>query len=86
MKTKKDAHRGRPSQYNRHALTQVVLYREYLKSARHLHFWFEKQGLDMARLHAAVAFPRQYNWRKKDLAGVLALAKEFDVEIIELDC
>jgi len=86
LKTKGRPHNGRPSQYYRHAVTQVVLYREYLRGAKQLHFWFEEQGLDMAKIRAAVAFPRQENWRANDLAGVLALAKDFDVEIIELKC
>lgn len=86
LKRKKLSSRPVLPQEYRHAVTQVVLYREFLRNAKELHFWFDNQGLDPTAFRAAVAFPRVEGWRAKDNDGVLALARDFDVEIIELDC
>ena len=84
LKTKKTPTRGRPTEMYRQAVTQAVLYREYLRNAKDLHFWFKEQNLDPSRFQAAVAFPRLKGARIKDQAGVFHLATDFGVEVIEL--
>lgn len=48
---------GGQGQYYRHAIAQVVLYREFVRSANALHPWFANHGLDASRCEAAIAFP-----------------------------
>jgi len=73
------------AQYFRHAVTQVVLYREFIRKALLLHPWFEEQGLDAKRCRAIVAFPKKAKSKADDLSELRALAGFFDVEIVELN-
>ena len=77
--------RGRPTSEYRKAVTQVVLYREYLRNTHNLHFWFEKRNLDPMQFQAAVAFPKLEDARTNDEAGVFALSADFGVDVIELN-
>jgi len=86
LKRKKRSRKNHLPQDYRHAVSQVVLYREFLRQAEPLDFWFEEQGLDPKRFQAAVAFPHEEGARAEDQAGVFSLAEDFGVEVIELDC
>lgn len=47
-----------PGQEYRHAITQAVLYREFIRRADCVHPWFEKQQLNPQMCRAVVAFPK----------------------------
>jgi hypothetical protein len=84
----KDRGGGGAGRYLRHAIGQVVLYREVIRGAQQLHEWFREQQppLHPETCRAAVAFPNlgagASGWVKQ-LREVAAL---FDVSILELDC
>ncbi|MFW6773177.1 hypothetical protein ACOACO_02755 [Nocardioides sp. CPCC 205120] len=71
--------------YYRQAVTQAVLYREFIRRATPLHFWFEERGLEAARCEAAVVVPRlppaQEKWRTR----LQALTAYFGAEFVEVD-
>lgn len=71
-------------QYYRHAITQAVLYREFIRRAPLFHNWFTAQGLDCARCRAVVAFPRDSKSDPACLTELRRLAGAFDVEVIEV--
>jgi hypothetical protein len=79
---------GGQGEYYRHALTQAVLYREFIRSAVPLHSWFMGlgPGLDASRCEAAIAFPRMVgraaDARTKQLR---ATARACGVTVIEID-
>ena len=77
---------GGVGRYYRHAIAQAVLYREFIRQARPLHFWFERYGLDAAACQAAVVIPEFPSgtggrWRPR----LQALCDLFDVELVEVD-
>ena len=49
----------------RHAITQAVLYREFVRRAKKVHPWFLKRGLDPGKCRAVVAFPELLKDDKK---------------------
>jgi hypothetical protein len=69
----------------RHAISQAVLYREFIRRADQLHPWFEKNGLDAKRCEAVVAFPKMKPNQKNILSQHRAVADFFRVRIVELD-
>ena len=73
--------------YYRHAISQAVLYREFIRSATPLHFWFHDQGLEANDCRAAVIVPdlTEGNARRDHRADLQSICKLFDVELIEVD-
>jgi hypothetical protein len=71
----------------RHAITQAVLYREFVKNASELHPWFLEKGINPARCQAAIAFPkmRTIPKHKMILKQHKDVAKAFSVEVIEIE-
>ena len=76
-----------PGQGYRHAITQAVLYREFVKNATDLHPWFIEKKLDPARCQAAIAFPKIGPGSKHQmyLKHHKNVAKAFGVEVIEIN-
>jgi hypothetical protein len=74
---------GGIGQYYRHAVAQAVLYREFIRRATPLHFWFSNRDLDAARCQAAVVVPRisQPAWA----ARLRRLCEAFGVRLVEVD-
>jgi hypothetical protein len=70
-------------QYYRHAVAQAVLYREFIRQATSLHFWFEKFGLDATRCRAAVVVPTIGSPVFGD--RLRALCDLFDVALVTVD-
>ncbi len=72
-------------QYYRHAVAQAVLYREFIRGASPLHFWFEKRGLKAEDCQAAVVVPeipaKQAQWRGR----IERLCDLFNVTFVEVD-
>jgi hypothetical protein len=75
-----------PGQGYRHAVTQAVLYREFIRRAEKVHPWFIKNELDPSKCLAVVAFPAlPKNERHQMLLGQHKLVGEaFSIEIIEI--
>lgn len=76
-----------PGEYYRHAITQAVLYREFIRRAETVHPWFKERGLVANKCRAVVAFPELAKDNKKHqmlLAQHKLVANAFDVEIIEI--
>jgi hypothetical protein len=71
-------------QYYRHAVTQAVLYREFIRSAEPLHDWFARQGLDAAACRAAVVVPVMVGTARTWLGRLQALCRMFDVTLIQV--
>jgi hypothetical protein len=73
--------------YYRHAISQAVLYREFIRAATPLHFWFQNQDLDASDCRAAVVVPdlTAGNARRDHRADLHSICKLFDVELIEVD-
>jgi len=76
-----------PGQYYRHAITQAVLYREFIKRCKQLHPWFAQQSLDARQCKAAVAFPKMKTNKKHQmlLQHHKQVGSAFGVEVIEID-
>lgn len=73
-------------QYYRHAVAQAVLYRDFIRRATPLHFWFDELGLDAADCRAAVVVPEMTHamhakWRDR----VIRLCEALDVVFVEID-
>jgi hypothetical protein len=72
----------------RHAITQAVLYREFIRRTRKVHSWFEKRGLNPVECSAIVAFPEFTNnneiVNKRLLDQINKVGNAFDVEIVEI--
>ena len=76
----------------RHAVTQAVLYREFIIRAEDVHPWFNSLSLNAELCKAAVAFPKMEaydNPRKHQRLRMLfqqhqKVAGAFGVEIVEL--
>src|SRR4051812_39222574 len=68
--------------YYRHAVTQAVLYREFIRRASYLSPWFEQFGLNHTACRAAVVVPE---FRDPDTPWKCRLRKvceAFDVELV----
>jgi hypothetical protein len=78
------AHSNRGQGY-RHAVTQAVLYREFIRKADLLHPWFESRGLDPRKCQAVVAFP-ELGGRNRGLllSQHSEVGRAFDVEVVEI--
>lgn len=76
---------GGHGKYYRHAVGQVVLYREFIRRTSRLGPWFRGRGLDPTRCRAAVAFPKVTGDAAQRLKEVKTIAELFDVEVIQLD-
>lgn len=76
-----------PGQGYRHAITQAVLYSEFVKNAAELHPWFLEKDIDPAICRAAIAFPRMRPIPKHqmNLKQLKDAAKAFSVEVIEIE-
>ena len=76
---------GGVGRYYRHAIAQAVLYREFIRQASPLHFWFEQQDLDATGCQAAVVIPEfstaSDRWRPR----LQALSDLFGVALVEVD-
>lgn len=72
---------GGKGMYYRHAIAQVVLYREFIRTATWIHPWFEDQGLDPQKCQAVVAFPTE----GEDPRRLRALASLFEVKVTTLE-
>lgn len=76
---------GGQGQYYRHGIAQAVLYRHFVRSAKDLHFWFEKFDLEPRNCQAAVVFPKLQGKNAPKLReDHKAIAQMFDVHIVEL--
>jgi hypothetical protein len=81
-----------PSGYSRgqgyrHAITQAVLYREYVCKDEKVHPWFKKRGLDPEKCRAVVAFPELPKADKKKqeiLRQHKRVGDAFGVEIVDI--
>lgn len=73
--------------YNRHAISQAVLYRQFIRAATPLHVWFTDQDLDADACRAAVVVPdlTADNARRDHRADLQSICKLFDVELIEVN-
>ncbi len=79
---------GGQGEYYRHALTQAVLYREFLRSAVPMHAWLLGIGpaLSPSRARAAVAFPRMVGRGAEARTNQLRdTARACGVEVIEIE-
>lgn len=72
---------GGQGQYYRHAIKQAVLYREFIRSAKQLHPWFERRGLDATRCSAAVVLPFHGPKAEHNSREISWLASLFDVHV-----
>jgi len=81
---------GGQGQYYRHAITQAVLYREFLRQGSEMHPWFTQRGLFPEQFAGAIAFPRvrgSKGHRTHILSQLRDTAACFGVEVVELpDC
>ena len=70
-------------QYYRHAVAQAVLYREFIREATPLHFWFAGFDLAPTECRAAVVVPTisTPEWQ----APLEALCRLFDVPLVVVD-
>ncbi len=74
--------------YYRHAICQVILYREFIRHATSFFPWFEQHGLDPTQCRAAVAFPKPGDLNgaaETGLDDIKWLAGLFQVELIVLN-
>jgi len=72
-------------QYYRHAITQAVLYREFLRRATPLHKWFHLHAIDPVKTRSAIGFPHMKDKTSSNrMQQLRRTARFFDVEVIEL--
>jgi hypothetical protein len=72
-------------QYFRDAITQVALYREFLKQATPLHGWLKTAfGLDASCCEAVVAFPVDLDAKRDQVAALDEVAAYFGVHVVGL--
>ena len=79
---------GGQGQYYRHAITQAVLYREFLLQATDMHDWFRSLKVDPIEFRAAVVFPKlkgSDKHRDRLLGQLSETAECFGVDVGELD-
>jgi len=69
----------------RHAISQAVLYREFIQCAKQLHPWFNENGMDAKKCQAMVAFPKVKARQERILGKHRAVAKLFGVKIVEIN-
>lgn len=73
-------------QYYRHAISQGVLYREFIKRAPAVQEFFKnKMRLDAAACKAIVVFPNPAPECQRHLDGLRELAAEFDIEVVTFE-
>ncbi|MGH8962409.1 MAG: hypothetical protein ACRDWT_14685 [Jatrophihabitantaceae bacterium] len=72
-------------QYYRHALAQAVLYREFIKRATPLHWWFTDKRLEPADCKSAVVVPDLTGASAVWRPGLHRLCRSFGVDLIEVD-
>ncbi len=70
--------------YYRHAVTQAVLYRHFIRSATHLAPWFKDLELDHAACRAAVVVPTFRSEHQKWRNRLQRVCQAFDVELVEV--
>jgi len=70
----------------RHAITQAVLYREFIRRAKDVHGWFANKKLNAESCKAAVAFPEMEadGIQAKLLQQHKKVADAFGVEIVQI--
>jgi len=69
----------------RHAISQAVLYREFIRRARQFHSWFKDNGMDAKKCEAVVAIPEVKKNQKGMLQKHRAVGELFGVKMIELN-
>ncbi len=69
----------------RHAISQAILYREFIRRAFQIHPWFNENGMRASKCKAAVAFPKIKAGQKKILTQHCAVGELFDVKIVEVN-
>ncbi len=69
----------------RHAISQAILYREFVRRAFQIHPWFNENGMRASKCKAAVAFPKIKAGQKKILTQHCAVGELFDVKIVEVN-
>ena len=69
----------------RHAISQAVLYREFIRRASQVHPWFNEQDMDANKCKAVVAFPKMKAGQKEILTQHRAVGELFDVKIVEIN-
>jgi len=76
-----------PGQDYRHAITQAVLYREFIRRAKELHGWFTHRSLVASQCCAAIAFPKMDSTQNQQelLHHHQEAARAFGVEVIEIE-
>ena len=72
-------------QYYRHAIAQAVLYREFIKRATPLHWWFDAKNLTAGHCKGAVVVPKLTGANAVWRAGLQQLCRTFDIDLIEVD-
>ncbi len=73
-------------QYFRHAISQAVLYREFIRKAPAVReFLQDERSLCAATCKALVAFPKVQELDSEQLKSLQKLAADFDVEVVTLD-
>jgi hypothetical protein len=72
----------------RHAISQALLYREFIRRTPQLKDWFTQRDLDSEKCRAVVAFPEMDQSNSKHqriLQHHKAVGSAFGVEVVELD-
>ena len=69
----------------RYAISQAVLYREFIRRAVQIHPWFDENGMDANKCRALVAFPKMKASQNKLLAQHRAVGELFEVTVVEID-
>jgi len=72
-------------QYYRHAIAQAVLYREFIKRATPLHWWFDAKNLTAGHCKGAVVVPKLTGANAVWRDGLQRLCRTFDIDLIEVD-
>jgi hypothetical protein len=68
--------------YFRHAISQAVLYREFIRKCRAVHGFLQNEKLDPGACKALVAFPKPEDYEPEKMESLRKLAEEFDVEVV----
>ena len=70
--------------YYRQAISQAILYRQFIRTAEPIRPWFERHKLDQETCRAAVVVP-ELAIPAASSEDLRRLCKVFDVELIEVD-
>jgi hypothetical protein len=70
--------------YYRHAIAQALLYREFIRGATPLHWWFARQGLQAGDCRGAVVVPELAGAAAPWRPGLAQLCDDFGVDLIEV--